>query len=107
MKQTKDTSNKDEQKFTRLTLEQGDIKIVWEVPYDDVTGDDMMQAIRTIMIGMAFCEDTIETSMASYLYQYSDMFQIQEVDNNNNTRIMTEDEMKEELAKVNDKLPKA
>ncbi len=105
MKQTKDMSNKDEKKFTRLTLEQDDRKIVWEVPYDDVTGDDMMQAIRTIMIGMTFCEDTIELSMVSYLYQYSDMFQIQEVDNNNH--IMTKDEMKEELAKVNDKLPKA
>ena len=56
-----------ENNFTRLTLEQNDIKVVWEVPNVDVTGEDMMQAIRTIMIGMTFHENTIENSMKNYL----------------------------------------
>ena len=105
MKQTKDTCNKDENNYTRLTLDQGDTKIIWEVSSKEVTNEDMIYAIRTIMAGMEFSENDIESAMISYLYQYSDIFQIQEVDNN--TRILTEDEMKEELAKVNDKLPKA
>ncbi len=63
-------------KFTRLTLEQNDRKVVWEVPYDDVTGEDMMQAIRTIMIGMTFHEHTIESAMADYLHEHSDEYDI-------------------------------
>ena len=46
----------------------------WEVPYDDVTGDDMMKAIRTIMIGMGFSEKTIAASMAAFIeeqYNYT------------------------------------
>ena len=34
-------------KFTRLILEQNDLRLVYEVPYDD-----MVQALRTIMVGM-------------------------------------------------------
>ena len=30
-------------KFTRLTLEQNCRKIVWEIPYDDPNGEDMIQ----------------------------------------------------------------
>ena len=63
-------------KFTRLTLEQNDLKVTWEVPYDDVNGEDMMQAIRTIMIGMTFHENTIESAMADYLHEYSDAYDI-------------------------------
>ena len=58
----------DKEQFTRLTLEQSDKKIVWEVPYEDVDGcDDMIHAIYTIMIGMTFGSDTIYSAMASYL----------------------------------------
>ena len=58
------------EKFTRLTLEQDDLKVTWAVPYDDVTGDDMMRAIRTIMIGMGFSERTIAASMAAFIEEY-------------------------------------
>lgn len=60
----------EEPKFTRLTLEQNDKKIVWEVPFDDVSGEDMMDAIKTIMIGMTFHPDTIINSMASYVNEW-------------------------------------
>lgn len=56
--------------FTRLTLEQSDKKIVWEVPYEDVGGDEIMQAINTIMIGMTFSPDTVLDCMAGYLAEY-------------------------------------
>ena len=62
---------KDERpKFTRLTLEQNDKKIVWEVPFDDVDGENMMDAIKTIMIGMTFHPDTIIDCMASYVNEW-------------------------------------
>ena len=69
-------------KFTRLTLEQDDLKIVWEVPYKDVTGDDMMQAIRTIMIGMSFSDNTVESSMATYLDNHSNEYEVIEKEDN-------------------------
>ena len=69
-------------KFTRLTLEQNNLKVVWEIPYDDPNGEDMMQAIRTIMIGMTFSDASIESSMASYLMEHSDEYEVTEKDNN-------------------------
>lgn len=76
----------DEDKFTRLTLEQSDKKIVWEVPYEDVDGvDDMMQAIYTIMIGMTFGSDTIYSVMASYLNEHArHLFHITEINEGDN-----------------------
>lgn len=66
----------DKPKFTRLTLEQNDRKIVWEIPYDDPSGEDMMQAIRTIMIGMTFSDLSVESSMASYLQEHSNEYEV-------------------------------
>lgn len=74
--------NTEEQRFTRLTLEQNDRKIVWEIPYNDPNGEDMMQAIRTIMIGMAFSNKTVESSMADYLNENSDEYEVIEKENN-------------------------
>ena len=56
----------EKENFTRLTLEQSDRKIVWEVPYEDVTGNDLMQAIETIMVGMTFIPDSVYRSMYEY-----------------------------------------
>lgn len=74
--------NKEEQKFTRLTLDQNNLHVVWEVPYDDVTGEEMLQALRTLMIGMTFNDLTIESSMASYLEEHSDNYDIIEKEDN-------------------------
>ena len=66
--------------FTRLTLEQNGRKIVWEIPYGDPNGEDMMEAIHTIMVGMTFCDDAIESSMASYINAHSDDYEVIEKD---------------------------
>ena len=56
-----------EPKFTRLTIEQSDKKVVWEVPYEDVSASDMMEAINTLMIGITFTPETVLHAMAGYL----------------------------------------
>ena len=61
-----------ENKFTRLTLEQNDLKVTWEVPYEDVTGNDMVLALRTIMVGMTFHPNTFTSALANYLQEYAD-----------------------------------
>jgi len=72
--------NDEEEKFTRLTLDQKDLHIVWEVRYDDVSGEDMMNAIRTIMIGMGFSDLGIEKAMADYLRDHYSNYDV--VENN-------------------------
>lgn len=56
--------------FTRLTLEQSDKKLVWEVPYEDVSGDELIEAINTLMIGLTFTPETVIHSMAGFLEEY-------------------------------------
>ena len=62
--------------FTRLALDQSNLHVEWSVPYEDVTGKDMLQAIRTLMIGMTFNDKAIESSMASYLEEHSDEYEV-------------------------------
>lgn len=66
----------EKQKFTRLTLDQSDLHVEWSVPYEDISGEDMMQAIKTIMIGMTFSENTVEKSMADYLQDHCEDFEV-------------------------------
>ena len=65
--------NKD---FTRLTLEQSDRKIVYELPYEDVTNNDMVEALVTIMTGMTFFPSTIEDGFVNYINENSDYYKV-------------------------------
>lgn len=62
-------------RFTRLTLEQSDRKIVIERPYEDVNGDDMMQMLETIMVGMTFFPETIYRSMKDRVKELSEIYE--------------------------------
>ena len=62
-------------RFTRLTLEQSDRKIVIERPYEDVNGDDMMQMLETIMVGMTFFPETIYRSMKDRVEELSEIYE--------------------------------
>ena len=56
--------------YTRLTLEQPDRKLIFEYPFTDVDGDDMLEAVKMIMIGMGFRPESILASLARYLEEY-------------------------------------
>lgn len=58
-------------RFTRLTVEQPDLKVVWEVPYEDVSGGDMVNALKTLMIGMTFSLNSIPDIFADWLREYA------------------------------------
>ena len=58
-------------KFTRLTLEQDDLKLSWEVPNKDVSAIEMVEAFHTLMIGMTFVEQTFFDTLAKYLSENS------------------------------------
>ena len=68
--------NMEDKKFTRLTLEQADCKIVYELPYEDVTNNDMIQALVTIMTGMTFLPATIEDGFVNYINENSDYYEV-------------------------------
>lgn len=57
--------NKD--KFTRFTVEQSDRKIVWETPFEDISGEDCIEALETLMTGLTFLPTTIRKSMQTYI----------------------------------------
>lgn len=54
-------------KFTRLTVEQSDRKLIWEVPYEDVGGEEVVQACASLMFGLTFLPITIIQSMRDYV----------------------------------------
>lgn len=62
-------------RFTRLTLEQSDRKIVIERPYEDVSGDDMLQMLETVMVGMTFLPETIYRSMKDRVEDLSEIYE--------------------------------
>ena len=71
----------DEERFTRLTLETPEKKITYDLPYNDVSGEDMVHGLATIMLGMTFGWDTILHSLASYLMEHAyDRYEIYEKD---------------------------
>lgn len=59
-----------EKLFTKLTLEQSNKKIVYEVPFEDVSGDDLVQALYTIMVGMTFTPESVIHTFAGFLEEY-------------------------------------
>ena len=69
-------------RFTRLTLEQPGKKLVWEVPREDVSGVDMCNALKTILVGMGFLPQYINSVFANYLDEYaSTEFEVLEKNN--------------------------
>lgn len=61
--------------FTRLTLEQSDIKIVIEKPYEDISGNEMVEMLETIMVGMTFLPETVYKSMKDRVEELSEIYE--------------------------------
>lgn len=61
--------------FTRLTLEQSDTKIVIEKPYEDVSGNEMVEMLETIMVGMTFLPETVYKSMKDRVEELSEIYE--------------------------------
>ena len=59
------------EKFTRLTLEQADRKMTWEMPYEDVGADDLLEAFNALLIGFTWHQKTIYDVMAAYLQEHA------------------------------------
>lgn len=58
-------------KFTRFTAENSDKKIVWETPFEDISGEDCIYALETLMTGLTFLPKTIVKCMKDYVDEHS------------------------------------
>lgn len=58
---------KSQDKFTKLTLEQPDKKVTWEVPYEDVSATELYEALYSLLIGMTFSPETAVQGMKNFL----------------------------------------
>ena len=58
---------REKEHFTRLVLETSNRKQVYELPFEDVNGEDMVHALATLMVGMTFSWDTVLSSFADYV----------------------------------------
>lgn len=65
-------------KFTRFSVEQSDKKIVWETPYEDVTGEDCMKAIETLLTGLTFLPPTIYRILRDYVEDVKFLYEKEE-----------------------------
>ena len=61
--------------FTRLTLEQSDTKIIIEKPYEDISGNEMIEMLETIMVGMTFLPETVYKSMKDRVEELSEIYE--------------------------------
>lgn len=59
-----------EQKLTRLTLECGDRKVSWEMPYTDITIEDLIDAFYSLCIGITFSPRTVEHWMKEWVEEH-------------------------------------
>lgn len=57
--------------FTRFTVEQSGKKCVWEIPAEDITNDDCMEAIHMLMIGLTFSSEGVYNAMAEFLQEHA------------------------------------
>lgn len=57
--------------FTRITAEvSGRGKVIYELPTNDISIDELCQAFRTIMVGLSYTDETAGDAIASYLEEY-------------------------------------
>jgi hypothetical protein len=57
--------------FTRITVEVcGRGKVIYELPTNDISIDELCQAFRTIMVGLSYTDETAGDTIASYLAEY-------------------------------------
>lgn len=63
-------------KYTRVTVEvhdndfsSADRKVTWEIPDAYPSGEDMLDMLRTVMVGMTFSEKTFYDTVRDYVIE--------------------------------------
>lgn len=51
---------------TRLIFENNENRFIWESPYDDVTMEDILNALYGLCVSATWCPDTVIKSMKDF-----------------------------------------
>ena len=60
----------EDNKFTRLTIEQPDYKVSWEMPYTDLSANDLIKGFRCLLDGITFYPEHFNRMLANFLMEY-------------------------------------
>lgn len=61
-----------EPNLTRLTLECGEKKVSWEIPHNDVSIDELINAFYSLCIGVTFHPNTVIDWMKVWVDEHTD-----------------------------------
>ena len=56
----------DKNRISRIVVEQGDSKMIWETPYNDASVEDMIQGFVGCLVGLSWNENVVLESIYSY-----------------------------------------
>lgn len=63
--------------FVKLSLDTNSINASWEIPYDDVSYEDMMRLFKNVAIAMTFDEKQFLDMCVAYIEDYGgDEYQV-------------------------------
>ena len=58
--------SENEQQITKITMQVGDVKTEWEVPFTDCTMDDILSGFSGLLIAHTWLPVTVYKSMKSF-----------------------------------------
>ena len=58
--------SEDEEKITKITMQVGDVKTSWEVPFTDCTMDDILSGFAGLLISHTWLPITVYKGMKEY-----------------------------------------
>ena len=56
---------------TKITMTSYDTTMSWEVPYSDVTIEDMLQGILACMVGLTWSQEQIIIGMKNFVEEHA------------------------------------
>ena len=69
-----------EQKITKLTLQMGDTITTWEVPHEDVSMDELMDAFHGVCVGQTFVPESFWKACRDFYLEHECLYDPQEED---------------------------
>ena len=60
----------EDNRFTRLTIEQTNYKVSWEIPYTDPSANDLIKGFRCLLDGITFYPEHFNHMLANFLMEY-------------------------------------
>lgn len=67
-----------DEKKTKLTLQIGDTITSWEVPYEDISVDDLMDAFQGLCVGQTFVPESFWRACRDFYLEHECLYEEKE-----------------------------